>query len=193
MFSRQSFLAIFFIAFSSSARATFIGFDNLPNGTVVTNQYAGVVFSSSVGAENRAYTYPTAHSLSNILCSFPLAGEGGCVDPTIIDFLIPVSGLSLWAIEPNNPGLAAHVKVIHNFGVNTSNLSFNGLNGPGNKFIDLTAFLAVTRVELTIDSNELSFAGVGWDSIQYEAVPEPGLLSSLVAAFLIFSRRKRIQ
>src|ERR1039458_7176959 len=92
-------IAVVFLALALSATAAFgasvvVNFDNLNNGDVITNQYAGVTFSSTSGNVN----YVTAQSQyqstpPNFLCSGPASGGIDCAQETFLNFSSPVNGL----------------------------------------------------------------------------------------------------
>src|SRR4051794_35485499 len=73
----------------SSLAGAVIDFENVDNGTPVTNQYSGLVFSGAVvlsaGLDLNEFEYPP-HSGSNVL-----ADIGGTIS---IDFLTAASGFS---------------------------------------------------------------------------------------------------
>src|SRR5688572_20077523 len=97
------------------AAATVIDFDALTHGTIVTNQYAGAVFSSGPGRVIYAYQFPSiANTSPNIICTGPAAGGIDCTGAVFIDFTVPVNDLTFWAIEANDPGVAAVFNVHEN-------------------------------------------------------------------------------
>ncbi len=183
---------------STAGAQTVINFDNLSDGTVVTNQYSGVVFSSSLGNVN----YITSQSgyngsKPNFICSGPINSSIDCAAPTTVTFLSAVSGVSLKGMGINDVG---NVKVAQ---VNLFNgLSFLGSqnilgNGEGIDpvFIDLSSWGTITSFELT---NITDGGGIGWDDIAYTAgprssVPEPSSVALMIAglAGIAAVRRRR--
>lgn len=192
--------AVLGLLVASSARATTITFDDLATGVQVTNQYAGVTFSSDPG--EGTYTMGgTPVSYPNFLCTAAIGGEPDCINNVYIDFASPVSGLSIWAVEPNEYGTVATFFV---YGGNTllGTQNLTGLAaapntyGYGNLFIDLSSFTNVTRLEIRgpggtgpIDSSN-GGNGIGWDNLTY-VVPAPSACSLVAAAVLLASRRRR--
>ena len=173
----------------SFAQATFIGFDDVANGTVVTNQYAGVTFSSNSGSDNRAYNFTTGNTAPNILCTFT-GGQIDCVHDTILDFVTPVNNLTFWAIEPNTTLNAANFEVYQN-GIFTTTVPMLGLGGLGNKFVNLSGLANITKLRIVIDANEAgSQGGIGWDSFSFDAVPEPASVTAFLFGGIAFLGRK---
>jgi len=94
----------------AEAGATTINFDNLSDGTQVTNQYAGVTFSSSGGdvvlitAQNPPYT----GSAPNLICTGTIALPVGtvtvdCTHDLIMQFTNPVDNLTFNAFGNQSP------------------------------------------------------------------------------------------
>lgn len=185
---------------ASSTHATTITFDDLATGIQVTNQYPGVTFSSDPG--EGTYTMGgTPVSYPNFLCTAAIGGEPDCINNVYIDFASPVSGLSIWAVEPNEYGtVATFFAYSGNTLLGTQNLT--GLApapntyGYGNLFIDLSGFTNVTRLEIRgpggsgpIDSAN-GGNGIGWDDLTY-VVPAPGACPLLAVSAILVSRRRR--
>ncbi len=187
---RRLFMFSALLGVSGIAMADVIDFDSLSNLTVVTNQYPGAIFSSAGNATNRAYSFFGATSAPNILCTADGSGSITCVEPTFIDFTSPISGLTFWAIEPNTALQAATFNVYQN-SVLTATVPFFGLGGGGNKFVDLSAYSNITRLELLIHPNEVPSNGIGWDDFRYTSVPEPASLAFLAGGALVLLRRRR--
>lgn len=188
------------VAGASSALATTIDFDNVPTSTIITNQYAGVTFSTEPGEVLYAVG-GTPVSYPHYLCTGTLANGIDCVNDVYIDFASPVSNVSIWACEANEYGISATF-----FGysgatlVGTQNLIGLGPSpntfGYGNQYVDLSGLGAITRLEIRgpggtgpIDDTN-GGVGVAWDNLSYEKVPEPGALALLaLGGALIFRRR----
>jgi hypothetical protein len=156
-------LAVSLICASSARAQVTIDFDDLPAGTLVTNQYPSATFSSEPGFGNF-----TEQFNGTILCTGPLGGGiPDCVHDTYIDFTVPVTGLHFMAIEPNAPGEVAQFRIFQN-GVHTATVDLIGLGGGGNKPVDLTGFTHVTRLEIVnILDDPMNENGIGWDDFQF--------------------------
>ncbi|MCC6427565.1 MAG: PEP-CTERM sorting domain-containing protein [Phycisphaerales bacterium] len=186
---------------AGSAAATLINFDDLGTSVHVTNQYAGLTFSSDPG-EGIYTAGGTPVSYPNFICTAPIGGEIDCINNVYIDFATPVSGLSIWAIEANEFGTVATFYFYNGATLlGTQNLiglaSTPNTYGYGNQFIDLSAFSNVTRLEIRgpggsgfID-NSYGGNGIGWDDLSYEDVPAPSAIGVLGLAGLAFSSRRR--
>jgi hypothetical protein len=141
-------------AFAAAVR---IDFDDLPRGTVVTNQYAEATLSSAAGAANYVLEFSTTvngggGSGPNILCTGPApsptqSGSVDCLRDTYVDFTHPVNNLTFWAIEANYPGVAAEFNIYED-GAYYQTVPLYGRGGPGSTFVDLSAFAHVTRLEI---------------------------------------------
>ena len=194
--SIRSFVVASAFCVSSVAQAqTVINFDNLANGTVVTNQYAGVLFSSTQGFVNFITTQSGYNaSKPNFICTGPVGGGINCTAPTIITFAAAVSGVSILGMGINDVGKVAQAQLYN--GVNflgTQNIIGNS-EGLNPVLVDLSAWGSVTRLELT---NINDGAGIGWDNLAYSAntVPEPSTVVLMLAglAGIVVARRKRTQ
>jgi len=181
------------IAMPFVAQADFIGFDNLANMTVIGTQYPHVTFSSSVGAANYAYANAGAPSPSNILCTGNPTIT--CLQDTYLQFDGPVQNLTFYAVEPNFAGHDADFRIFQN-GVFTTTVPLFGLGGIGNKFVDLSAYSNITRLEIVnILNDPAAENGIGWDSFSFTPVPEPTSLLGigLGGLALILHRRNKVK
>jgi hypothetical protein len=160
------------VAFATGAAGaqTVIDFDDLPSPTVVTNQYPEATFSSNNGELNTAFSFATAHSLPNILCS-GTAQVTDCVRDTFIDFTEPVSNLKFWAIEANHPGVTARFNVFES-GRFAETVNFVSLGQVGAQLVDLSAFANVTRLEIVDILIDPSENGIGWDTFSFSTSEE---------------------
>jgi len=82
-----------------------IDFDNLPNGTTVTNQYSEVTFSSSGGdvilATNQVPPYQGTPP--NVICSGVAGGAIDCTHQVILNFSVLVSDITFDAFGNQTP------------------------------------------------------------------------------------------
>jgi hypothetical protein len=145
-----------------------INFDNLPVGTVVTNQYPGVTFSSGAGYGNIVTSFAEyGGSEPNTLGAFYPAG-GAFNDNTYLDFSTPVNNLRFLALADNAVGTIAQVNVYEN-GKYASTVP---IVGDDNAYtpcvVDLTSFHSVTRIEIVGDTDP---AGLVYDDFQFDAKP----------------------
>lgn len=180
------------------AAAVVIDFESLSVGATVTNQYSTATFSSIAGQENRVMNGPFAH----MICTAAIGGDENCTQPVFVDFTNPVNNLSFVAIEPNEYGTIATVRIYENF-IYTADYNITGLAtqantfGYGNQFVSLSAYSNITRIEILgpggvgdID-NSYSGNGVGWDTFTFEVVPAPATGVLLGLAALSTPRRRR--
>ena len=172
------------LVIAPNASATTINFDNLGNGVVVTNQYAGVTFSSITGSQ----ILTTAQNLGSTLPNFICSGIGAainCTDPVFVNFTTAVSGLSFVAVGDNSTGVNGAVKL---FGGNAL-LGTVNIIGDGNALtpylVNLGAFNGITRIEITTTDVP---GGLGYDDFTFTvgavgAVPEPASWTMMIAGF----------
>jgi hypothetical protein len=180
---------------ATPAQATVVDFDDLSNGDVVTNQYAGlgVTFSSSAGAQVLATAQNLGSSLPNFICS----GRGGqinCVDDVYVDFASAISGLTFLSIGANNVGDVGDVRVF----AGAILLGTVDIMADGTPFtpdlVDLGAFLGITRIEIV---GVTDAAGLGFDDFTFNgtngAIPEPGTWAMMLLGFgaVGFAMRRR--
>lgn len=137
-----------------------IGFDNLPNGTAVTNQYPQLTLSSATGVNNSTLNLASAFksSVPNILCT------PGCDEPTYIDFTRPARDVKLKAVGVNDTARVFTV-LVHRQGLPVTRLEYTGQGLPYEPLVvDLSALGDITRVELVEITDT---AGVGWDDFSF--------------------------
>ncbi len=167
---------------------TLVGFDDLVDGTPVTNQYAGLGFSAFNGGNPLAVIYNFSQAGPNVLSlgTPPLTGGGGGV---AIDFGAPVQGAGLWYLDSEIAGNSVTVYGAGNVALGTFEMAFPR---PAQwAFIGLssTAF-DITRIEVTINPADM----VALDSLQFAVaapVPEPATAAlSLVGGLLLLGLQK---
>lgn len=188
------------VAAAGIAHADSINFDDLAGGTMVTNQYSGVTFSSIAGQINMTHPFSNGGtSAPNILCTADANGGVNCLNPTFIDFASPVNGLSFLAVEPNGEGEVASINIYQN-GAFATNLPLIGLGsgggfGAGNVPVDLSSFSNITRIELVGPGGTGQLDGpgngIGWDNFSYTFVPAPATAMMIGLAGLGAARRRR--
>ena len=164
-----------------------INFDDLPAGTVVTNQYSAfATFSSSQGHENYAIPFISTPSQPNMLCSGAV-GTPNCLEDTYIDFTQPLFDLNFVAVLQNsNSGQVAQLNIFEH-GVHTHTQFVMGVGHPGNLIVSLLNYDFMTRLEIVNIS-----AATGWDSFTLDLVPEaPTFVSLLFAIALCVSLIKK--
>ena len=190
------------VASSGAAHGIVIGFDDLSGGTTVSNQYPEATFSSDAGQSLVAFSYPTAPSPQNIICTANSSGTLNCTSSLFVSFTSPVNNLSFWAVEPNQFGAVANVEIYSNnalvgivpiIGLSATDGQF----GAGNLFVDLSAFNNVSSIAVvalpgqTGIDNSYGGNGIGFDSFSFTAVPSPSSLALLGAGSIVVARRRR--
>ncbi len=182
------------------ANAATIGFEEFGNvgvaGPAVTNQYAGVVFSSVGGNQNVVTTQAGIGFGNNFLCTAAVGAGLNCAGETILTFSSPVNGLSFYQVGDNFSGVGAKVDVFENGSLSATVdiMSYDNFNVPD--LVDLTAYSNVTSIRIygIVDPG-----GLGWDNFSFNAggsgaVPEPTsilLLATGLGVVGLVSRRKR--
>lgn len=165
---------------AANASPTVIGFEEWGNvgisGPTITNQYSGVVFSSTGSNVNIVSSQPGIGDGLNFLCT----GSSGinCTGETILNFTNPVSSLSFLAVGSNNSGVQALVDIFVNGAfAATNNIAVSGIfNTPD--LVDLSGFNDVTSIRIY---NITDGGGLGWDDFTYvSVVPEPEAYTMLL-------------
>ena len=195
-YSMKNQLALFitgsFIVALSAQAQTLINFDDLPAGTIVSNQYSGVVFSSDSGNVLETLSLPSfSVSSPNVLGGYQDASINGYAD-VFLNFSTPVNDLSFYAVVVNDTGTVGLIDIYQDNTLTTTvNLIGNGnFNVPD--YVDLSAYSDVTEIEIhSITDN----GGYGYDNVQFTpiAAPEPSMiaLSGLGLAGLVAARRRK--
>jgi hypothetical protein len=145
-----------------------LDFDELSPGTVIDDDYVHATFSSSPGSQNNALFA----GAGNVLISGPVGGPLTGTEDTYVNFLYPVNGLRLTAIEPNGAGVVASLRVFEN-GRPTADVPLLGLGGNGSKPVDLGAYLNVTRLEIVDIDTDPAENGVAWDDFTFTPFLSP--------------------
>ena len=165
---------------AANAIPTVIGFEDFGpvgvSGPTVTNQYPGVLFSSTGSNVNIVSTQPGIGDGINFLCT----GSPGinCTGETILTFDNPVSSVSFLAVGSNNSGVQALVDIFVNGAfAATNNIVVSGLfNTPD--LVDLSAYNDVTSIRI---HDITDGGGLGWDNFTFAtAVPEPETYAMLL-------------
>jgi len=154
-----------------------IGFEGLADGTVITNQFAGVVFSANAGFENQVTTQPGIGFGDNFICTAAIGQGINCVEETILTFTGLVNNLTFWEVGVNDSGLVALVDVFVN-SVFSATVNIFGFSTPFTpSLVDLSGFSNVSSIRIY---NVTDTAGIGWDNFEFVTqVPEPGTLALL--------------
>lgn len=169
---------------ASPAVATTIDFDSLANGAVVTNQYAGVTFSSVAGAQVLVTAQNLGSSTPNFICS-GRSGSLTCTDTIFVDFAGGVSGLTFLAVGDNMTGINGAVTAFNAAGALLGSVNTIGDNNSSTTFlVDLTAFSGIARIAI----NNIDPAGLGYDDFNFQAaatsgVPEPATWAMMMLGF----------
>jgi len=166
-------------ALSTVASATVINFDDLADGNVITNQYAGVVFSSTPGNVNYVTTQPSYNGTPpSFLCTGPVGGGINCTAETIMTFSSGVSGLTFQGMGINDvKSNVAQVDVFVNSIFNSTITIAGNAQGFNPVLVDLSAFSNLTKIRIY---NITDGGGIGWDTFtfnQSSSVPEPATFS----------------
>lgn len=182
-------------AATPSQAATVIDFDNLGNGVQVTNQYAGVTFSSQAGSRVLTSAQNISNnSLPNFICSAKNNAGINCVDDVYVDFASAVNGLTFLVIGDNDVGDVGDVRVFGSLGLlGTVNILTDG-NFSTSHLLDLSSFIDITRIEI---ANITDGGGLAYDDFTFNAaaaVPEASTWAMMIAGFGLVgaaARRRR--
>ena len=165
---------------------TLVGFDDLVDGTPVTNPYAGLGFSAINGGNPLAVIYNFSQAGPNVLSlgTPPLTGGGGGV---AIDFGAPLQGVGLWYLDSEIAGNSVTVYGAANVVLGTFEMAFPRPAQWAFVGFSSSAF-DITRIEVTINAADM----VALDSLQFAAaVPEPATAAmSLVGGLLLLGLQR---
>lgn len=150
-------------AAAASGSQTVINFANLANGTVVTNQYPGVTFSSTPGNVNYV-SDQSGYDTPSFICTGPAGGGIDCTADTIVDFTSPVSGLTFDAAGVNDTGQVAEVKVYGASGLIATVPVIGDAGGFTAQLVDLSTYSDITSIDITDITDG---AGIGWTNFSY--------------------------
>ncbi len=197
-------------ALAASANATLIDFNSLAEGTIVSNQFAGVTFAAGTGG----LTVPNAVSTTqgfatNTGLGVTLTDLGGLGTPNLMSGMVLHRFNADWLAEDGDPVF------VMTFTGNVTDISidFNGMSTPastgifayaggsmvasifatsttGGQTLSLTGLTGVTQIAVTPgDFGDW----VGVDNINYtvSTVPEPASFAVLGLGALALIRRRR--
>jgi hypothetical protein len=174
-----------------SAQSAVINFDDVPDATVITNQYPGATFSSDPGSvvETTAQPAYTQISQPNFICTFT-GGAIDCSHDVFVTFASPVSGLSFLSTGANDAGPAQGNVDVFESGVLAGSVPIPGIGAfLTAQFIDLSAFHHVTSIEI---DHVIDPFGLGYDDFKFTpdsvgdrggGVPEPASWSLMICGF----------
>lgn len=158
--------------------ATVINFENLTAGTVLTNQYAAAVFSSTPGKVIHVWSDNDLNGTPpNFIC------PTSCTNELIVDFTGAVNGLNFQALGINDTAASVAQVDVWVAGALAGTVPIPGageLFSP--RLVDLSAFASVTRIRVHSITDT---AGIGWDTFRFMETPEPGTWLSCAAALAV--------
>ncbi len=176
------------LGIAASAHANLVDFDNLADGTVVTNQYAAqdITFSSAGGEQMLITTQPQYQSTPpNFICT----GTSGidCMGTVIFSFATPVNNLKFDAVGNQNAiGTSfAEADIYQNGILTVSDLSL--LVSQGNLLPDAQDLSAYSNITEVVIHDNTDPAGTGYDTISFSpassATPEPATWAMILTGF----------
>ena len=184
-------LVIVGVGSMSPARATLITFEGLADGTIITNQFAGVTFSSNAGFVNAVTTQAGIGFGANFICTAPSGTPLAinCKQETFLTFATGVDNLSFFQVGDNAVGTVGLVDVFTGgaFDATVNILGDNNFSSP--VLVDLSAFSNVTSIRIYSITDP---SGLGFDNFNFD-IPEPTTLSLFLVglAGLGFMTRRR--
>jgi hypothetical protein len=157
---------------SPDSLQTTINFDNLSAGTIISNQYPGVIFSSTPYyniVHNNCGGYCTYSSPPNALQSYP-----DNMRDIIIDFAQPVKDLTFYSCGWDWFG--SIFIDIYERGVYTRTVRGDGYGSYYPFFANLTSFgTKITKIRIYGITDP---AGLAWDDFSFTPNPDPPQTSS---------------
>jgi PEP-CTERM motif len=182
---------------AAQAQTTGMDFESFTNGTVLTNQYPGVVFASSgttVEVSDYGNTWGTA--APKIAC--PLGdARGYCSADLIVNFLTPLSALSYLFTGDDSSGIVGTASFYGSGGL----LAVHNLVADGNAQTahadSFASAVDIVKLVIHVNDTEANLAGLGYDDFKLTlaaAVPEPETYALMLAGLgvigLVARRRK---
>jgi uncharacterized repeat protein (TIGR01451 family) len=160
---------------TSATGQVYIGFDDVPSGTVISNQFPPAVFSTISQWYLLAHSqWAYGSSFPNILDHGPIVYPHGYV-PLYVDFTTPVNNLKFYvlAVDDNRPRIA-QINIFQNR--QTTPSATKSVNGFGNAFVPILIDLGgagynnITRIEVF---NITDVNGIGYDDFSFTIAPTP--------------------
>ena len=191
---------------AGQASAAVITFENLPVGTILSNQYAGVTFSANAFTGNGGPNGPWATNTDMTIVSSTGGDVGYLGTPLIVSGNI-LRSFNGWLAEDGDPSF----RITFATPLSSISADFAGVSTPAD--VRLIAFNGLTQIgnvtsTVTTGQYTLSFAAasitsviitpgsfsdwVGVDNINYQPVPEASTYAMMVLGLglLAFKRRK---
>jgi len=173
-----------------TASANVVNFDDLTDGTVVTNQYASqdITFSSANGEQILVTAQSEYQSTPpNFICTG--SGNGiDCAGTVIFNFATAVNDLQFDAVGNQNAiGTSfAEADIYENGVLTVSNVQL--LVSQGNFLPDHQNFSAYSDITEVVIFNNTDPAGTGYDTISFDplsnsGVPEPATWAMMLIGF----------
>jgi hypothetical protein len=171
---------------SAVSSPTLIDFDGLADGTVLSNQYAGLSFSAFHSGNPLAAAYGGSYSGVNVLSlgTPPLTGGGGGV---AIDFAAPQGGVAFWYLDSQ---FAGNLVTVYGAASTVLGIYEMAYPHPGEwLFVGFgSSTNDITRIDVSIDAAD----AVSLDNLLVASVvPEPSSAAMLLLGGLFVLRGAR--